>query len=110
MASRAPSASVRDIENQTRRILRPVNLFKLTRTAANALTDLRQVLSDARIYTQDYELSETREEQMENATKAKQYLESARRDILTASEYNIFNAVDVAQMTAQIDQIISDLK
>ena len=110
MESRAPSASVRDIENQTRRILRSVNIFKLNRTASNALTDLRQVLSDARIYTQDYELSETREEQIENATRAREYLESARRDILTASEFNIFNAVDVAQMTAQIDQIISDLK
>ena len=71
---------------------------------------LMQALGDARIYASDYELSEVREEQLDNAKKAKKYLEQARASILKASETNIFGAVDVAQLSAQIDQIIGDLK
>jgi hypothetical protein len=107
---KAPSATIVEIDNQVRRILRLINLLKLNRVAREALADLKQVLIDARIYTVDYEVSETRQEQIENAVRAKQYLEQARKDILTASESDVFNAVDVAQMTAQIDHIISRLK
>jgi len=76
----------------------------------SALADLNQSLIDSRIYSTDYELSETREEQLDNAKQAKHYLGVARKDILSASEHNIFNAVDVAHMTAIIDQVIAELK
>jgi hypothetical protein len=55
-------------------------------------------------------LSESREEQLYNAKKAKKWLDQARRNILSASEFNIFGAIDVAHLSAQIDQIISEIK
>jgi hypothetical protein len=74
------------------------------------LAKLQQNLVDSRIYARDYELSESREEQVDNAKKAKKWLEQAQKNILTASEFNIFGAIDVAHLSAQIDQIISELK
>lgn len=75
-----------------------------------AINELKQNLIDAKIYTQDYELSEMRQEQLDNAKRAKKYLSLARRQILRASEFNVFGAVDVAHLTAQIDQAKADLK
>lgn len=60
---------------------------------------------EARLDVRDYELSETRKEQLKNAAAAKKRLEKVRKDILAASEYNIFSAVDVAQFTGDIDHI-----
>lgn len=110
MENQAPSVAVKELEAQIRRILRPLDLPTLSSKPRAALVDLNQVLSDARIYCTDYELSESREEQLDNARAARRYLNDARKDILTASEHNVFNAVDVAHMTARIDQIIADLQ
>lgn len=85
-------------------------MHKLNRKEQNILTDLRQLLADARIYVGDYELSEMRDEQVDNAKKAKKYLAQARQLILRASEFNIFGPVDVAHISAQIDQLTGDLK
>lgn len=91
-------------------ILRKINLRKVADREVKLLAGLKQNLSDARLYAHDYELSETREEQLSNAKKAKNYLEQVRQQILRASEFNIFGPIDVAHLTAQIDQTKADLK
>jgi hypothetical protein len=110
MANQSPSVMVKQIDTQVSMILRKVDQYKLSEKPRNALAALRQALADARIYSRDYELSETREEQLDNAKKAKKFLEQARQSILKASEFNVFGPVDVAHMTAQIDTAIGDLK
>jgi hypothetical protein len=70
---------------------------------------LKNDLIDARLDIRDYELSETREDQLRRARDANKRLERIRKSILAASEYNVFNAVDVAQLTAQLEQIIENL-
>ena len=74
------------------------------------MVELRQYLTDARVYAKDYELSEVREEQLDNAKKSKKWLEQARQQILRASESNVFGPIDVAHLSAQIDQAKADLK
>lgn len=91
-------------------ILRKVNLRQLADRETKLLAGLRQNLSDARIYAQDYEVSEMRDEQLDNAKRAKKFLEQSRQQILKLSEHNIFGPVDVAHLTAQIDQAKADLK
>lgn len=91
-------------------VLRRVDQLKLEAKPRNVLANLRQALGDAQIYTRDYELAEMRDEQLANAKKAKKYLTQARQNILKSSEFNIFGAVDVAQLSAQIDQLIGDLR
>lgn len=110
MEDRAPTNTIIELEAHIRKILSDVNPYEMSSKIRSTLADLGQVLIDSRIYTRDYELSETREEQLDKASRAKHYLEKARKDILIASEADIFSAVDVAHMTAVIDQTISKLK
>lgn len=91
-------------------ILSPIDVYQLPMPERKIITDLRQQAADARLDTRDYELSETRDEQAKNANIAKKRLNNVRKDILTASEYNIFNAVDVAQLSSTIDHIIACLE
>lgn len=104
-ADHSPSVIAKRLEAEVRTILRPVDLYKLAPAQRNTLTDLRQNLADARIYSINYELSETREQQLINAKQARHWLEKARADILNASQYDIFSAIDVAQLSAQVEQI-----
>lgn len=106
----SPSNVVKQVDNQINMILRKVNLRQLANREVKLLVVLRQNLSDARIYAHDYELSEMREEQLNNAKRARKYLEQVLQQILKASEHNIFGPVDVAHLSAQIDQTIGDLK
>jgi ribosomal protein L9 len=91
-------------------ILRKTDWDEVGEKARKAVAELRQNLADAKVYAQDYELSEMRDEQLDNAKKAKEWLEQARQQILRASEFNVFGPIDVAHLTAQIEQVKADLK
>lgn len=98
------------LEAEIRMILRPVDIYKLSSSQRETMADLRQNLADARIYANDYELSETREEQMLNAKRARHWLRESASEILSASQHGVFSAIDVAHLSAQIEQIIGYLK
>lgn len=108
--NQSPSRAVKQLDAQVNRVLRTIDLRKISSKERKILEDLRQNLVDSRIYTNDYELSEMRDEQLGNAKKAKKYLQQIRVNILAASEYNIFTAIDVAHLSVQVEQIISELK
>jgi hypothetical protein len=110
MASSSPSFLVKQVNTQVTMILRSIDWEELDEKGQKAVSELRQNLVDAKIYAQDYELSEMRDEQVGNAKKANKWLEHARQQILRASEFNIFGAIDVAHLTAQIDQAKANLK
>jgi hypothetical protein len=105
-----PSIRVKRLEADVRQILRKTDEAKLERKYRNALTELRQNLVDIRIYTNAYEFSEEQPEQLQNAKITKEYLQQARAHILKASEADIFSAIDVAHLSAQIDQLTEGLK
>lgn len=110
MERQAPSKAIKDLDAQVRRILRPVDLLKQDRTVRESVATLGQHLHDARIYAVDYELSETREEQVDNAKQARKYLKAASHAVLTASQHDIFSAIDVAHIIAVIEQVRADLR
>ena len=93
-----------------RQILRKTDPTKLERNYREALYDLRQNLVDIRIYVNAYEFSEERPEQEQNAKTARKWLAKSRQNILKASEADVFGPADVAQLSAQIDQLSGDLK
>jgi len=66
--------------------------------------------STARRYVLDFEGSEDSEEQAKGAKTGTKWLKLIRRNLLSASEYNIFSAVEVASLSAQIDQLIAELR
>ena len=110
MANYSPSGLVKQIETQVNMILRNIDWAEVNEKGRKAVEELRQFLSDSKIYALDYELSEMRDEQVENANTAKKWLEQARQRILKASEHSVFGPIDVAHLTAQIDQVKADLK
>jgi hypothetical protein len=104
------SYRVKQIDIQVNMILRKTDWEEVEQKGRKAVEELRQFLSDSKIYALDYELSEMRDEQVKNAKMAKKWLEQARQRILRASEHSVFGPVDVAHLTAQIDQAKSDLQ
>jgi len=108
--NQSPYLLTKDLETQLKELLAPIDLFELERAPRKGLTDLNRQIVDARLDARDYELSETREEQLQNARQARKRLEHVRKDILTASEYNIFSAIDVAQLSANVEHIIERLE
>ena len=110
MANYTPAALVKQVDTQVNSILRKTNWDAVNDKARKAVAELRQNLTDAKVYAQDYELSEMRDEQLDNARQAKKYLDQARQQILRASEFDMFGPVDVAHLTAQIEQVKADLK
>jgi len=105
-----PSIRVKRLEADVRQVLRKTDQSKLERKYRSSLAELRQNLVDIRIYTNAYEFSEERPEQLENAQIARDYLNQAKQHILKASEVDVFSAIEVAHLTAQIDKVIGDLK
>ena len=110
MENDSVSVKAKQLEQQVNIVLRKFDLSRLGIDQRESLIALRQDLAHSRIYTTDYELSETRDEQVTNAKRARQWLTKAHKKILKASEYNIFGPADVAQLSAQIDQIREDLR
>lgn len=110
MANYSPSGLVKQVETQVNMILRKIDWAQINEKGRKAVEELRQDLADAKVYSADYEVSEIREEQLDNAKQAKKWLEKARQAVLRGSEHNIFGPVDTAHLTAQIDQAKADLK
>lgn len=109
MEKKSPSIRAKHVDANIERLLRQVDIRRLSSKERNIILKLKQELAEAKIYSSDYERSETVEEQIENASKAKKGLEKARRNILLASEHDLFGAIDVAHLTAEIEQTINDL-
>lgn len=68
----------------------------------------RQII-DARLDVRDYEYADTRTEQLTYAAAARKRLDLVRRHIVKASEQGLFSAVDVAQLSANLEIISKQL-
>jgi hypothetical protein len=101
----SPFLLVKSLETQVNAILSALDIYSLPADERRSIRLLKNSLVDARLDIREYELSETREEQLRCAKLAKKRLEHVRTYILLASEYNIFGAVDVAQLTANVERI-----
>lgn len=100
----SPAKITKQLQNDVDRILRPVDVLKLARKERDLVADLKQALIDAVIYTNAYELSETEIEALGNAKHAKRGLSQAQKHILSLSEIDMFNPIDVAHLSAVIGQ------
>ena len=106
----SPFELMRKLTVQLGGVLSPIDMHAMPQDTQKAALPIRQQLIDARLEVRDYELAETRAEQRKAAEGAKERLETLQQSILAASELGIFSAADVAQFSAQIQQIISLLQ
>ena len=109
MQIESPFRMVKGLENQIVAVLAALDIYAMPQVERRIVTELRRDIVDARLDVRDYELSETRDEQLMKAKVAAERLEQVRKHILAASEVNIFSAIDVAQLTAIIEHIGSYL-
>lgn len=70
---------------------------------------LKRNLSDARLDIRDFELAETKAEQQQLGSDASKRLTSVEQGILAASQQDIFSALEVAKLSAQIAQLQDQL-
>jgi len=103
MENTSPFLAMQRVERLLKGVLRSLDTDMLDRDEKKAVVNIKRLVVDARIDIRDYELSETREEQLKKATAAKKRIAKLQANILAASM--AFGPVDVAQISAQLEQI-----
>jgi hypothetical protein len=105
----SPYLLVKRLEADVLHLLSQIDLLLLSIEEQQKIARLKNNLIDARLEIQDYELAETRENQLRNAADAKKYLKKVRI-VVSSNQLNVFGAVDVAHLTAKVEQIADRLK
>lgn len=109
MTNKSPFLLAKQLEGDILRLLSSVDVTELPTKEQHAIAQLKNSLIDARLEIQDYELAETRENQLRNAKDAKKYLQNIEKLMMT-NPASAFGAVDVAYLTAYIGRITDNLR
>lgn len=91
-------------------ILSQIDLDVTDRQQVKLVGTIKHLLADARLDIRDWELAENRQEMQRYAREALQRIEQARASMLLASEHGVFSAIQVAEITAQLDMAESELR
>lgn len=110
MEQLSPFNLIKRLEGNVTSLLTPIDILDLPAKERTAVLHLKRDLVDARLDVRDYELAETRQQQLDNAQTATKRLHQVNRYILAVSEANLFGPADVAQLSSQIEQIITNLR
>jgi hypothetical protein len=105
MEHTSPFLAIRRVEGELKALLRLVDTDVLDTSEQKAVNGLKRLCIDTRLDVRDYELSETRQDQLKCAAAAKKRLAKLQKAILAAGP--VFGAADVAQLSAQLGQIES---
>ena len=106
----SPLQLAKELERQVLTIFSDVDIDTLPGNAKINVARIKQDLVGARLDIRDYEFAESATEQTKSATAAQKRLKDTHALIVKISEYNIFAAADVAQLGAQIEQIIERME
>jgi hypothetical protein len=100
----------RQIETDIRHALQQTEADITGGAGLKAVQTVRKKLELTRKWLQDYELEEDTKKQIRSLLQSIENLELLRSYIVEASQYNLFGAVDVAQLSAKIDQLTERLR
>ncbi len=100
----------RELERAITSTLSAIDVYALDAKEQKAINELKHGLVDARLDIQDYELSETRDMQLEAKKESSDRLDGLHKYIILLGEYNIISSVDVAMFSAQLEHIKSLLR
>ena len=114
MARQSTYQQMRQLDVLVRRWTLPDDSLGSGGTAAQrSLDSLKRSVRAAVDRTRDYELSQAEEDtrmQAKTLPLAIKSLAAVRTDLLKASEYDVVSAVDVAQISAQLDELLDSLR
>ena len=103
MENKSPFLAMSRVEQQLKALLRSIDTELLEAGEKKSVMSLRRLAVDARLDIRDYELSETRDEQLKCAAASKKRLTQLEKAILAAG--TAFGPADVAQLSAQLQEI-----
>lgn len=103
MENTSPFLAMQQVERLLKALLRTVDTDLLSTDERRVVSSMRQLTIDARLDIRDYELSETRDEQLKMMHTAKRRVAKLEASIVAAS--SVFGPADVAQLSAQLEQI-----
>lgn len=109
MDNKSPFQRIKEVEAQVRVILTRVDMDALPHAQRELILLIKRQASDAKLDLRDYGMAETKADQTRFAREAQKRLELLQKKIIAASEYNLFSAIDVAQLSANLQQVITDL-
>lgn len=105
----SPQRLLKDAEDIILGEMRSIDIYQTSASEQRLITRIKNQLIDCRLYIRDYESSETRVAQQNIGNKLQIVLNQLLKNILRVSEYNIFSAVDIAQISAQISLIMENI-
>ena len=103
MENTSPFVAMQRLETQLKTLIRQLDMDTLEPKERQAIIKVRRLGADARLDIRDYELSETREEQLTNAADARKRLKGIEDNLQNAGF--VFGPADMAQISAQLAQI-----
>lgn len=106
----SPLKMARELEGAIGKAVAKLDIDALPLAQQKMIADLRRQATDIRLDTRDYDFAETRVEQQATSREARTRLEQMRQNIVATSHWDIFSAVEVAHLSAQIQQLISSLQ
>lgn len=109
MERKTPFQRVREVERQLQSVLAQLDIDALPVRQRELAASIKREATDARLDIRDYGMADALQAQQRLAHEANKRLEQLQKHIVLASEYNIFSAIDVAQLSANIQQIIAEL-
>ncbi len=109
MEYRSPLALIRDIDTQVRGALNFVDVDDLPPEQRQLVALIKSEITDARLDIRDFDVAETAAQQQRLGREARNRLAGLQQHILHASEFNLFSAADVAQLSTNIQQISTHL-
>ncbi|HSW75388.1 MAG TPA: hypothetical protein VLG16_06005 [Candidatus Saccharimonadales bacterium] len=105
----SPYDQAKVLEQQITMIISAIDADAAPIDARILLAKLRRYTTDTRLDVRDHDYADTRAEQVRLGQEAKKRLEQLEKLVVAASEYNIFSAADVAQISATAQLLAAQL-
>ena len=109
MDSKTPLAAAKAIETYINAIAYGYDADSLSFADKSLVEQIKRGITDARLDIRDYEVADTRAEQLRLQQAVHARLHSLQDDILKASQTGMFSAIEVAHISAMIEQLISNI-
>jgi len=105
MEGASPFVLAKDISARLAWFVSGVDVDDLPREQREIVMALKNQAVDLRLEIRDYGMAQTHGEQEQLAKAVAERLEFLQASILKVSEYNLLGAADVAQLSAQVQQL-----
>ena len=110
MASISLLQRAKELETRIRGILSSFDIDGLSHSQRNLVATIMRQAADVKLDIRDYEYAETRDEQLAQVHQGKRRFAALQKNIIRASEYDMFSAMDIAQISAHIEHITSNME